>query len=285
MKKILISFIIGKTNIGKSTLFNKLIKKKISITSKKKNTTIENILGIINKKNKQYIFIDTPGINNKTNIRKYLQNIIKYNKINLINNKINLFLILIENLINYYEIKLIDIVKKTKIPFLIIINKTDKIKKKEKILKTIKLLKNNKINNIFPINLKQKKYLNLIKKNIKKYLVKNKKFIFNKKIISNKKKKYIINEIVREKIYRLIGDEIPYKLKFKTYIKKIKNIYFIINNIITYKKQYIKILKGKNKNRIKKIYYLCKKNIKKYLKNKKIKLNLNIKFKKKNKNI
>ncbi len=283
MKKILICFIIGKTNIGKSTLFNLLIRKKISITSKKKNTTVENIIGIKNKKKKQYIYIDTPGLNNKTNIIKYIQNIIKFNKINLLNKKINLFLILIENNINYFEIKLIKLIKKTKIPFLIIINKIDKIKKKYIILKTIKLLKKLKINNIFPINLKQKKYLKLIKKNIKKYSIKTKNFIFKKKIISNKNKKYIINEIIREKIYRLIGDEIPYKLKFKTIIIKKKNIYLIINYILTFKKQYIKIIKGKNKNKINKIYYLCKKDIKKYLNKKIFKLYINIKLIKKKK--
>ncbi len=278
MKKIIISVIIGKTNIGKSTLLNKLIKNKISITSKKKNTTTENIIGIRNKKNKQFIYIDTIGINIKTNIIKHIQKIIKYVKNNILNNKINLFIILVENLINIYEIKLIKIIKKKKIPILIIINKVNKIKNKLTILKTIEKLKKININNILPINIKKKKHIKLVKKYINNYLIKNKNFIFKKYIISNKNKNYIINEIIREKIYRLIGDEIPYNLKFKTNIEKNNNYLYIINNIFTYKKQYINILNGKNKKRIKKIFILSKLNIKKKLKKKKFKLFIKIKL-------
>ena len=61
--KILNIALIGKTNSGKSTLINKIIKEKISIENKKINTTLENIIGVYNNKNIQLIFYDTPGLN------------------------------------------------------------------------------------------------------------------------------------------------------------------------------------------------------------------------------
>ncbi len=280
-KKLSIISIIGKPNVGKSTLFNKLINKKISITSKKKNTTQKSLIGIKNKKNKQFIYIDNPGWNN-INIIKYLKNIIKYIKLNLLNNNINLFIIIIEKQLNFNEIKIIKFIKKIKIPLLILINKIDKLKNKSLLLNIIQQIKNFKINNIIPTNLKKKKYLNIINKTINKFLI-NKNHLFKKNILTNKTDKYIIKEILREKIFRLMGDEIPYNLKFKiNNLYKKNNILYIEFYLITFKKQYIKILIGKNGNKINKIIYLSKKSIKKYFNYKYIpKLIIKIKYIKK----
>ncbi len=283
-EKLSIISIIGKTNVGKSTLFNKLIKKKLSITSKKKNTTQESLIGIKNKNNKQFIYIDNPGLNNNINIIKYIRKIIRYIKNNLSNNKINLFIMIIEKELNNNEIKIIKFIKNIKIPIIIIINKIDKLKKIQILLKIIKKIKKFKIYNIIPTNLKKKKDLYYIKKIINNFLI-EKKHLFNKNILTNKKDKYIIKEIIREKIFRLTGDEIPYNLKFKikNFYKNI-NIIFIESYLITFKKQYIKILTGKNRNKINKIIYLSKISIKKYFNNKyKIKLIIKIKFIKKTK--
>ncbi len=277
-KQLLIVSIIGKYNVGKSTLFNKLINKKISITSKKKNTTQKSLIGIKNKKNKQFIYIDNPGLNDN-NIIKYIKNIIKYIKYNLSGNKINLFIMIIEKKLSYYEIKIIKFIKKIKISLIVLISKIDKLKKKNLLLNTINEIKKLKINNIIPINLKKKKYLIPIKKMINKFLI-NKEHLFKKNILTNETDEYFIKEIIREKIFRLMGDEIPYKLKFKiNNFYKNNNKLYIECYIIIFKKQYIKILIGKNGNKINKILFLSKISINKYFNNKYyIKLIIKIKY-------
>ncbi len=279
-KNICITILVGKPNVGKSTLFNKLIKKKISITSKKKYTTQKNILGISNKKNNQYIYIDTPGIKFIKDIYKNINNAINILNKHKIFKKIDLIILLIKKEKTFEELRIIYKLNLYKIPYIILINKIDIIKNKKILLPYIEKIKSyTKINTIIPISAKKKRDITLIKKNIKKYLIKSKYyFIKKKKTIHNNI--FIFNEIIREKTIRFIGDEIPYFLKFniKKIFKKKKKIY-IISNIYVKKKQYIPILKGKLGKKIKKIIYLSKKSIIKYLKFKK-KIFLYIKIKK-----
>ncbi len=264
--------IIGKTNVGKSTIFNKLINKKISITSSKKNTTQKNIIGIKTKKNNQYIYIDTPGFSKNKNQKKYIFLVIKNIKIYFNIKKINIIFFIIENFISFYEIILIKELEKTKIPLLLLINKIDKIKDKKKLLPLINKIKekNKYIHTIFPISKYEK--LNIYKKienNIKIFLKKSN-HIFNNKKKTTCSKSFIILEKIREKTIRLIGDEIPYFINFK--LNKIninKNFYEIHIYILIKKNQYKKILIGKKGKKIKKIIFLSSKSIKNYLKTKK----------------
>ncbi len=276
--------IIGKTNTGKSTLFNKLIKKKISITSKKKNTTQKRIIGINTNKNNQYIYIDNPGFFPYQSPNKYIQNIIYFLKNFFLIKKINLFIFIIGLSINLYEIELIKIFKKKKINILLLINKIDKLKNKLILLPYIKKINNinNKYISIIPICIKKKKHIkNLINKFIKNFMIISKHF-YKKNIITNCNNEFIISEIIREKTIRLLGDEIPYFLNFKTKkIIHINNIYKIECIIFFKKKQYNKIIIGFNGNKIKKIIKLSIRSIKKYLNTEKnIFLNISLKLKK-----
>ncbi len=265
-KNICITILIGKSNVGKSTLFNQLINKKISITSKKKYTTQENIWGIYNKPKKQYIYIDTPGIKFIKDLHKNINNILNNKNNYKILKKINLIILIIKKEKNLEEFRIINKLNLYKIPYIIIINKIDKIKNKSILLPYIKKIKSyTKINTILPICAKKKKYIKIIKKIIKKYSIKSK-IYFKKKINTPHSNIFIIKEIIREKIFRFIGDEIPYFLKFE--IKKkyiINNNLYIIYNIYVKKKQYIPILIGKKGKKINKIINLSKKSIKKYL--------------------
>ncbi len=269
--------ILGKTNVGKSTLFNKLIKKKISITSKKKNTTKNNIFGIdTDKKNNiQYIYIDTPGFNKIINFKKYINyyiNIpIKYFNFN----KIKIIILVIEINIDFYEIQLIKNLKKIKI--LVFINKIDKIKKKILLLPFIKKIQKNKnIYAIFFTSKKEKLNINIIKKYFKKFL-KKKKFIYKKHIKTDCDTKFVLKEIIREKIIRLTGDEIPYttKIIINSIIKNNKS-QNIIASIIVKKKQHIPILIGSKGKKIKKIIKLSQISSFKYF-NKKTNFKIKIK--------
>lgn len=269
--------ILGRTNVGKSTLFNKLIKKKISITSKKKNTTKKIILGYNKINNNEYIYLDNPGFNNYKDFIKIFHKTKNFLYKNNINKKINLIIIIIEKKNFFYEIESIKKINNYKIPIIILINKIDKIKNKLLILNFIKKIKNIiKYKCIIPVSIRKKKHIDIIQKEINKYLIKNKKYYNFKKIILYKKE-FIIKEIIREKIYRLIGDEIPYLIKIKKKNILFKNKYIYIYYILIVKKKHNKIIIGKKGNKIKKIIKLSKLSINKYFKfKKKIKLYIKI---------
>ncbi|WGS66309.1 GTPase Era [Enterobacteriaceae bacterium ET-AT1-13] len=263
--------IIGRTNSGKSTLFNKLIGKKISITSKKKNTTINNILGIYKKNLHKIIYIDNPGfIINKNN-----KNIINYN-INNIKYNIDIIIYIIEGtILKNYDLKIINNFKKIKCPIIVIINKIDIIKKKIYLLPYIKFLsKNINFNEIIPISAKFNININIIKKKIFTILYKknNLNYYFYNKYSEN----FIISEIIREKLIRFLGQELPYSTNVKIEKKYINNNYYnIFVLILVKKKSQKKIIIGKNGNKIKIISIYSKKEIERKLK-KKINLFLKI---------
>ncbi|WP_168893426.1 GTPase Era [Enterobacteriaceae endosymbiont of Donacia simplex] len=263
--------IIGRSNVGKSTLLNTLIGKKISIISHKINTTNNNIIGIYNKKSYQIEYIDTPGnifYNNK------ILDLLKNNKYNYI------FFILDRNKWNYIEEKFTKILNKITIPIILIINKVDKLNNKNILLPYISFLKQKiKFVYLFIISAKYKLYTNNINNIICKKLPKKKHYYPNN-YITNQTKKFILKEIIRESIIKYIHQELPYSIIIKiNYPKKLKNlpdkinIFLFINNI-----RQKKIIIGKNSIILKLIKYRSEKNIKNFFK-KKININLWIKVK------
>ncbi len=253
-KKILKVSLVGKTNAGKSTLINNLIGELISISNKKINTTEELIKGILNYKNHQLIFFDTPGffISKDKNVKNpnFKKNLWQaLNEADLI-----LFLIDIKNynknLIFNHLKKIAELNKKTVVVF----NKNDLVDKKI-ILPIIKTIDDYfKIDAFFSISAKKKLGL----KKIKDYLINNtyySKWIYNNNEITNKDDIFISNECTRNSILSILHKEIPYQvniinIKFQ-YLKngdlKIKQRIEYSNN------RYKKIILGKDGSKIKDI--------------------------------
>ncbi|WP_168821729.1 GTPase Era [Enterobacteriaceae endosymbiont of Donacia provostii] len=260
--------ILGRTNVGKSTLLNLLINKKISIISHKKNTTNNNIIGVYNNDIYQISFIDTPG------------NIFYKNKIfNLFKNyEYNYILFILDkNRWNYIEENFTKIFSKINIPIILIINKVDQIKNKNILLSYINFIqKKIKIFHLFIISAKYKLYTNDICSFICKHLPKQKHF-YSSSYITNQTDKTIIKEIIRENIMKFLHKEIPYNIKIKVVFPKnlLNKLYiFLLVNKINYKK----IIIGKNSKNIKLIKKRSEQNIEKFF-HKKIILNIWIKIK------
>ncbi|WP_169767606.1 GTPase Era [Enterobacteriaceae endosymbiont of Donacia proxima] len=260
--------ILGRTNVGKSTLLNFLVKKKISIVSHKKNTTSSNIIGVYNNDIYQIEFIDTPG------------NIFSKNRIfNLLkNNQYDFILFILDKTKwSYIEENFSKIFSKINIPIILIINKIDQIKNKNILLPYINFLKK-KINifHLFIISAKYKLYTNDLYHIICNNLPKKKHF-YSKNYITNQTDKVIIKEIIRENIMKFLHKEIPYLIKIKVIFSKILsdeiNIIFLVKKI-----NHKKIIIGKNSNNIKLIRNKSEQNIEKFFK-KKIKLHIWIKIK------
>ncbi|WP_343154948.1 GTPase Era [Buchnera aphidicola (Pseudoregma panicola)] len=267
--------ILGKTNVGKSTLFNKLIGNKISIISNRKNTTKKYILGVKNDINYQSIFIDTPGFNNK----KYKKNKLKiFNK----NFYIDIIILVIDKIIWKKEDEIIfKNLNKHKRPIILVINKIDKIKNKKVLLPFFKnIYKNNKFFKLIPISAK-KEYNILELKNVIKKILPIRNHIFKKTFVTYNTKKFFISEIIREKFMYYLQQEIPYKLKFQTKtIKKMLNKELYIKTLVIVKNnRHKKIVIGKNGNMIKKCNIKSRAEIEKILK-KKVHLYINVLYKK-----
>ncbi len=255
--------IVGRPNVGKSTLLNKLINKKLAITSDKAGTTRNNIYGIYNEKDTQIIFIDTPGIGRAQdklgealNKKAYLS----------LENDLVLFLVDIASGFGKNDEKILERLKKENKEVILVLNKIDKISKEKLFEEILKLKDLYDFKEIVPISgLKGKNTEELIKA-IKKHLKDNIKY-FDDDIITNTDETFMIGEIIREKVLNLTKEEVPHSvtcivenIEFK---KKVVNINGLI---IVDRKNLKKIIIGKNGSMLKKIGTLARKDIEEYLK-------------------
>lgn len=235
--------IIGKTNTGKSTLFNKLINKKKSIITKKKNTTITCVTYNIND---HIILSDTPGPILK-NTNKNINNIL-YNEIK----KSTIILIVLDGICltteDHFILELINTYEKEKI---ILLNKIDKIRQKYKILEFIKKIteKYKKINQIIPISSKENININKIKSILN---INN-----NENNITQKYKKnymLITKNLIRETLLTKLDKEVPYLTEINILNKKLnKEIRNILIQLNIKKKSHKKIIIGRHGQKINEI--------------------------------
>ena len=206
--------IIGKPNVGKSTIINSILKKKISITSRKSQTTRNNILGIKTIGNKQMIFIDTPGMHIKS--KKTMNKILNKSAQSTIEDS-DLILFVIQRLSLDKEDKFIieklnEINRRT----ICVINKIDQIDHKDKLLPLIEELSlQYPFEEILLVSAKTKDGMSDLIETIQKYLPENN-HIYDKNFqIENSEDKFMISELIREKIIRRLGDELPHDIFVK----------------------------------------------------------------------
>ena len=261
-KKILKISLVGKTNVGKSTLLNNLVGEKISITNKKINTTEDFVIGIVNIKNTQLVLYDTPGISflrdNKSQKIKLKKNLWEgLNQSDIILYLIDSKRIELNDLKNDFP-KLYELKKNISIIF----NKTDLIKA-ENLLKHIKLITEKyKIEKFFNISAKKK----LGFENLIDYLLQKSKYgkwQYKDDEITDKDDIFITNECTRNEILSLIHKEIPYNIEVtnKTF-KYLKNGQLKIKqDIIIKNDRYKKILLGRKGSKIKDIRIKSQKEI------------------------
>ena len=268
-KKLLKICIVGKTNAGKSTLLNSLVGETVSISNKKINTTEDLIIGLVNLKNNQLIFYDTPGINNLNKNTNFKMNF----KRNLWQglNESDLIIYLID-IKNYYKDEIKNHILKlneTKKNIIIIFNKNDLINKKTVLPKIKELDSELKVDSYFSISARK----NLGIDNLKNYLIKKTYFsewIFNNNEITNKDDIFISNECTRSMMLSLLNKEVPYNIEIsnKTFKYLRKNELKIKQEIKISNNRYKKIILGKNGEKIKEIRTKSQKFISKVLKTK-----------------
>lgn len=199
--------IVGRPNVGKSTLMNKLIGAKVSITSRKAQTTRHRITGIQTVPDAQFIYIDTPGFQtrhtnplNKTLNRTVTQSL----------QDVDIVLLVVEaGIFGEADKQVIELLP-PETTVILVINKSDKLKDKGQLMayaQQVAALHN--FAAIVPVSARQGFQLDRLEGEIRHYLPLNSP-IFDEDDITDRSEKFLAAEIVREKVFRFVGDELPY---------------------------------------------------------------------------
>ena len=198
--------LVGKPNVGKSTLMNCLIGEKIAIISNKPQTTRNKITSILTKDDYQVVFIDTPGIHKpKSKLGNYM---VKSAETSL--NEVDVVLMLVEPSEKVWEMDnyVIEKLKNVKTPVVLVINKVDTVEKEVllKVIDTYRGLYN--FTEIVPVSALKGENTETLLSVIKKYLPEGPQY-FPSDMVTDQPERQIASEIIREKALRLLQDEIP----------------------------------------------------------------------------
>jgi GTP-binding protein Era len=202
--------IIGKPNVGKSTLMNYLLGKKISITSSKPQTTRHRILGIKTTDDAQMVFVDTPGLHqdHKREMNRVINRVARTTL-----GEVDVVLFLIEALRwDSEDEAVLKQLKSLSLPIILVINKIDEVKNKLELLPFIeKFSQQKEFKKIIPISAKTGLQVEELEKTITEYLP-HEGDLFPPEQFTDRSDRFIAAEFVREQLMRLLGDEIPYEL-------------------------------------------------------------------------
>lgn len=254
--------IVGRPNVGKSTLINRLLNKKVAITSDKAGTTRNTIIGVYNEKDVQIVFVDTPGIGKTADKLEAHLNKKAYSSFE---NDLVLFLIDAPSGFGKGDLKILEKLRNDNKKVILVLNKIDKLDK-EKLFNTIVELKDlYDFLEIVPISgLKGSNVHELIKA-IKKHLPDNVKY-FNDDFVTNTDEAFMIGEIIREKVLNLTKEEVPHAVTCVVENLEFKKGICNINALIIVDRKNLKgIIIGKQGSMLKKIGSLARADIEEYL--------------------
>lgn len=201
--------IIGRPNVGKSTLMNHLIGQKISITSRKPQTTRHTVNGVLTEAAYQFIFVDTPGFQ-KQYLNK-LNQVLNQSVINSLKATDLILLVVEAGIYNAGDQEVIDLLPQNA-NVILIINKQEKIKNKDELWNYKNILKDKyPFKNILMVSAKHHLNLPTVIKSLIPFMPLGD-FLYPSEQLTDKSSKFLVAEIVREKLFRHLGQELPYNL-------------------------------------------------------------------------
>lgn len=263
--------IIGKTNVGKSTFLNKFLEKKVSITANKSQTTRSNIYAIKSLKTTQIIFIDTPGIHKKS--EKTINKVLRKKPAEVVHDVDVIIFMVSGTKFDDIDKESLNLANESQAKKILVINKIDLVKNKKDLFSFVKNTFNtDDFYSIVPISAKNNDGIDLVQQELEKALPDNE--FFYPKEIDFQSNMFEISEIIREKVIRLLGDELPYETAVVIELLKEKKDKFEIDaNIYVSKQSQKSIVIGKNGDKIKSIGTAARVDLEKKL-NKKVFLKL-----------
>lgn len=243
--------LVGRPNVGKSTLLNSIVGHKVAITSNKPQTTRNIIEGIYNDSEAQIIFVDTPGIHKPTHKLGKVLNRQAYYSIDDVD--IILFIVDGSESLGPGDKYVLERLKTVNKPVILVINKVDKISKEKILLKIDEYKDLYDFKEIIPLSALKKDNIETVVKVLKKYLKDNIKY-YDEDTYTNSSEQFMTAEIIREKVFRTTEEEVPHsvtcvveKMEFS------KNSVNVIASIIVDRDSLKRIIIGKQGAKIKEI--------------------------------
>ena len=246
--------IIGRPNVGKSTLLNQILGQKIVIATNKAQTTRKRIKGILTNEDGQIVFVDTPGIHKPLN--KFGEFLLDEAKVAVPDSDLVLFLVDCSDPAGKGDKWIVEnVVKQTNTPVILVLNKLDKVSKPERVLDNLKTyldLFENEIP-VIKISAKTGKNKNILIEQIMKNLPEGE-LLYPEDVVTEESMRSIVEEIVREKILLYTMDEIPHSVAIKVErYEESDDIDRIYANILCEHKSQKGILIGKGGSLLKKV--------------------------------
>ena len=256
--------IVGRPNVGKSTLLNSLLESKIAITSHVSGTTRNIIEGIYNDDESQIVFIDTPGIHKPVNKLGSIMNNQAYHIIDEVDTII--FMVDATKPFGKGDNFVLNRVKDLNKPVLLVLNKIDLIKNKKELLKTIQEYSElYDFSEIIPVSSLRNNNIEELLNTINKYLPREG-LLYDKDKVTNIGRDFYIAEVVREKLLRFTKDEIPHTVTCVTEsFEEDDRIADIGVLIIVDRENLKKIIIGKNGQMLKKVGTYAREDIEEFL--------------------
>lgn len=200
--------IVGRPNVGKSSILNAVLGQKIAIVSSKPQTTRTRIMGILTEEETQLVFIDTPGLHKpKTELGKYMVKAVSESVAGV---DACMLVVEADTVIAPAEIELIEKFKSLDLPAVLAINKIDMVKDKEKLMEIIEIY--SKLHNfeaVVPVSAIDGNGIKILKNELKKLAVEGGHF-FDEDTLTDQPERVLAGEIIREKLLRLLDKEVPH---------------------------------------------------------------------------
>lgn len=261
---------IGRTNVGKSTIMNQLIGEKVAAVTSKVQTTRTAIKGIVNREHSQIIFIDTPGIHKP---KSKLGNVMLDTAFTYMND-VDIVVFVIDATsqeIGKGDSKILEKIKEAKKKTILVLNKIDLVEKKENLLQLIDLYqKEYEFTAVVPISATKKANIEFLLEEIEKNLKEGPAY-YDKEEYTDQTTRQLVEEMIREKALKLLKDEVPHGIYIETEKVKMRKtkeketIYDIEATIYCVRESHKGIIIGKGGNMLKKIGTYAREDLEKML--------------------
>ena len=200
--------LVGRPNVGKSTLLNRIVRQKLSITSRKPQTTRHRILGICTQDEYQFIYVDTPGLHHGST--KTMNRMMNQTAQNVLNDVDAVAFVVEGTHWDEQDEYVLSLIKQVSVPCFLVINKVDKIEDKTTLLAFLTLMaQRHDFEAMIPLSAKTGKYVEVLHENLQKCLPSGP-HLYDADQVTDRSIKFLCAELLREKVFRHCGQELPY---------------------------------------------------------------------------
>ena len=264
IKKTAMIAIVGRPNVGKSTLTNALVGEKVAIVSSKPQTTRNRICGVVNRGDTQFVLLDTPGLHKaRTKLGDYMVKVVRQSVAD-----VDGVCLLVEPIakIGAPEQALIDRIKEEKLPAVLVINKIDTVEKPQLLEVMAVYAAACDFDAIIPISAEKGDGLDILMEQLQKYAAEGPQLV-PEGMTSDQPERQIVGEIVREKLLRNLDKEIPHgtAVEVTRFSERDNGIIDLDVTIYCEKASHKGIIIGKNGEMIKKISSHARQDIERFM--------------------